>query len=126
MAFNKTLEILNLNTTKFSRKRMNENEEFFNENFTDVIQSITWKCTLTDEETGLSEDAVGTSHLQYPEGDFIPFGDITKSKILEWMTDHSDVEYKIDNYLRPRLENKIKGSQKSIQLQTLTFDSLPD
>lgn len=125
MAFSKNLEIQNIITSKFSRKRRDENGECFNENFFDIVKCTHWKCTVTDEETGIFEEVFGTTHFQYPEGEVIPFSEITKSQILLWMQDHPDVEYRVSGIL-DRLKLRIEQSKTPPLTQRLSFDSLPD
>lgn len=125
MAFNKNLEIQKIITSKFSRKRRDENGECFNEDFFDIVKCAHWKCTVTDEETGIFEEVFGTTHFQYPEEEVIPFSELTKSQILSWMQDHPDVEDRVSSILG-RLNIRIEESKKQVLIQKLSFDSLPD
>jgi hypothetical protein len=113
----------------FSRKLHDENNN--HEVLENIVQAVVWKCELTDTDTGVTEELEGTTHFQYPEGEFIPYEQITKSMIMSWLeVNDQDIEYKISK-IRDRFNARVKDVKKLqstniVSAPTVSFDSLPD
>lgn len=107
---------------RFSKKLYDENNSF--EVLEDVIQSVVWKCEVVDEETQVKEEIFGTTHFQYPEGEFIPYNQITKFTVLNWLENHPDVEYRY-SLIEEKFKRKIEDSKMHSPIFK-SFDSLPD
>lgn len=51
----------------------------------DVVNAVHWRLTATDAE-GVSESVYGSVGLLPPSGgSFIPFGDLTKEQVQDWV-----------------------------------------
>lgn len=84
---------------------------------TNVIQTIHWRLTGTDEN-GISSDVYGSQSFPKPsEEGFIPFEDLTKEIVVGWLEATLDV---------PALEAQIEAQINLINNPVMVQLSLPN
>jgi hypothetical protein len=89
-----------------------------------VVQTVHWTCKLIDGETEIEESVHGSTYFQYPEDDFLEYSELTKEKILSWLEDHPDIDYRVSK-ITERFNKKIEEFN-NLKSNIIDFNSLPE
>jgi hypothetical protein len=70
----------------------------------DVIYTVHWTLTATDDTGEYTASLIGTMGVEYdPDNNFIPYADLTKDDVVAWLEAGLDVEAMKEN-----LDNQIE------------------
>jgi hypothetical protein len=90
----------------------------------DVISSITWSCTASEDVDGkvMAESVHNTTSLPMEFNSFIPFEDLTEEVLLSWVWNNGAEKEIVEDEIKAKLSEKINNPVQAKPLPWLNIN----